>query len=65
MADNARQRKIHTGGTLIVWLFLLAVAALLVMVIYTFAATDEPPFWTDQAKRLRSHDAGRNLSFIG
>ena len=40
MPDDAAQRKVHTGGTIIVWIFLLAVAALLVMVIYTFAATD-------------------------
>ena len=42
MPGDARQRKGPTG-TIIVWIFLLAVAALLVMVIYTFAATDEGP----------------------
>jgi ABC-type Fe3+ transport system permease subunit len=64
MPDNT-PRKIPTGGTLIVWLFLLAVAALLAMVIYTFAATDGAPVRTDQASRIRSQDFPRNLSFIG
>jgi hypothetical protein len=43
MPDDAPQREVPTGGTVIVWIFLLAVAALLVMVIYTFAATDDGP----------------------
>jgi hypothetical protein len=41
MTDNARHRKGPTGGTVAVWIFLLAVAALLVMVIYTFAGTED------------------------
>jgi hypothetical protein len=64
MPDNARQRNIPTGGTLIVWLFLLAVAALLAMVIYTFAATGEAPLRAAQVSRSSIPYLLRNSSFI-
>lgn len=65
MPDDARQTKGPTGGTVIVWIFLLAVAALLVMVIYTFAATDDgPPPRNKISYRTSAAPARVNPSFI-